>query len=333
MEIPTRKGLRDLIDAGHKGSVSIYMPTHLTPAEAVQDPIRLKNLLRAAESELVGRGRGHVEVRKLFEPAEALLTDDAFWRERSAGLAIFLAPGVFRVLRVPQPLAEAAIVDERFYLVPLLPYLSQEPESTSFYVLAVSQKHVRLMQGDRFGEHVVEVPELPKNLIESLNYWPPERMFQAHLFVRGPSGVRLESVHGQGGASDFGKEEILEYFRLIDKALHPVLRNSKWPLVFAGVDYLFPIYRQANSYAHLAQEHIQGGADRMNERELHDRALRVLQPHFDQAARDTLQHCVQRAGTQQDTCSLPAILHGAIEGRVDTLLLAQERDSGACSIR
>ena len=61
-----------------------------------------------------------------------------------------------------------------------------------------------------------------------------------------------------GGVTDDTKENLLKYFRLIDRGLHDLFEDERAPLVLAGVEYLFPIYREANTYPRLIEEGIPG---------------------------------------------------------------------------
>src|SRR5690606_28401317 len=84
--------LQQLI-AFHGGpAVSIYMPAHrVTTANQIQeDTIRLKNLLREAETRLSQTELRTPEARELLAPAQELIDHVRFWQHQSDGLAIFL---------------------------------------------------------------------------------------------------------------------------------------------------------------------------------------------------------------------------------------------------
>jgi len=51
--------------------------------------------------------------------------------------------------------------------------------------------------------------------------------------------------HGQGADRENVKEDLLQYFQLVDKALHDFNRRAS-PML-AGVNYLPPIYHEANT--------------------------------------------------------------------------------------
>ena len=108
-----------------------------------------------------------------------------------------------------------------------------------------------------------------------------------------------------------------------------MLHNEHIPLVFAGVDYLFPIYRQANTYAHLVDEHISGNQELADDHALHARAIAVLGQRLSAAKSRAVRLCHERAQTDPTTCELASVLVAAHQGRVETLLVDGKRTWGS----
>jgi hypothetical protein len=52
-------------------------------------------------------------------------------------------------------------------------------------------------------------------------------------------------------------------------------------LVLAGVEYYFPIYREANSYPHLVEGVVAGNPEAQTIVDLHQRALGLVAPRFE----------------------------------------------------
>ena len=122
MGLPTVHDLRAL--AGQGGiCVSICMPASSADADPLQSLARLKSQLRSVRSQLRGLGLEAAMVQWILEPAASLLDDDGFWQRQPGGLAIYCAPGFFRVFRSPLPVPELATVAARFQLEPLLSLL------------------------------------------------------------------------------------------------------------------------------------------------------------------------------------------------------------------
>ena len=61
---------------------------------------------------------------------------------------------------------------DRFHLKPLLPLLTGDGR---FYVLAVSQNAVRLLQGTRHSIHEIRPELMPKSFADATHFWGKER--------------------------------------------------------------------------------------------------------------------------------------------------------------
>jgi hypothetical protein len=324
MDLLIRDELRTLID-GHAGShVSIYMPTHQMGEEIQEDPVRLKNLLGQAEEDLSAAGLRTPEAQELLEPALKLVWDGLFWQHQSDGLALFLSAEAFRRYRLPLDFEELVVVSDRFHIKPLLPLLSGDGR---FYVLALSQNEVRLLQGTKYSVSEVDLEGVPGSLAEALQYDDPERRLQFHTGTRTPGGKgeRPAAFHGHGVASaDDPKSYILRYFHRVDEGLQPLLQGEQAPLVLAGVDYLLPLYREANAYPLLVEGGVEGNPERLSAEELHRRAWDLVQPRFLQAQEEAAARYKQLAGggSEQACNDLAVIVPAAYHGRVETLFVA-----------
>jgi hypothetical protein len=315
-----RRTLEELLNFADGPCVTLTLPTHRRKESAAQDPVRLKNLIDAAEALLVEQGLKPGAARSFLEPASALADDQDFWAGRDEGLALYLAKDFFRPLRLPLSVDELALVYGRFHLTPLVPSL--EP-GYDFYVLAVSQHAVRLVKASRFAAAEVRPDGMPENLPAALNLDQPDTTLQWHSGPGWGKGNRAAMYHGQGGASDETKPDVLAYFRQIDAALAPLLAKEKAPLIFAGVDYLLPLYREANTYAHLHHEGIPGNPDRTSVAELHEQGAKLVAPRRDQTRKELLDRCMAQAN-RQGPPTLAEVLRAAYEGRVQTLLVAHD---------
>ena len=299
--------------------VSLYLPTHRTGREMQQDPIRLKNLLRQAEGELASVAIRSTDAAGLLKPARDLLAEPSFWEHASDGLAVFLAPGFVRTYRLPASFQEKCVVSGAFHLKSLLPLLSGDGQ---FYVLALSQKHVRLLQGSRFSVGELEPDGMPGSLKEALWVDDPERVLQYHSGTPSGGGRRDAVYHGQGGAPDVEKSNLLRYFRRVDEALVEFLEGQSAPLVLAGVDHYFPIYREASRYPNLVDGGVKGSPDDLSAAELHDRAWALVEPIFHAEQDKASGRYAEHAGKGKTSETLADIVPAAHHGRVETLFVA-----------
>jgi hypothetical protein len=211
------------------------------------------------------------------------------------------------------------VVGERFHLKPLLPLLSGDGR---FYVLALSQAEVRLFQCTRYSVGEVALESIPGSLAEALRYDDPERQLQFHTGTPTGTGKRAALFHGHGVGTDDTKDNILRYFRQVDRGLRALLGEESAPLVLAGVDYLFPIYREANTYPNLLEKRITGNPEGLTAKELHGQAWKIVEFHFQREQKDAAARYRQFTGTDRASSDLKAIVPAAYHGRVEVLFVA-----------
>ena len=299
--------------------VSIFMPTHRAGAETRQNPIRLRNLLREAEDRLLESDMRAEEVKELLVPAQGVLGNSLFWRCQSDGLAMFISSKMFRCYCLPLGFKELLVATDRFHLKPLLSMLNDD----RFYVLALSQNQVRLLEGSQQSINEVGLEGIPGSLAEALQNDVFGKQIRSHTGASPGSGDRSTMFHGQGAGADVPKKDnILRYFYLLDKGLSELLRNKQAPLVLAGVDYLFPIYREANSYPYLLDEGVSGSPEGLSVDELHKEAWTIVRPCFQKAGQDAVALYRQSVGTGLASSDVKEIVPAACHGRVGSLLVA-----------
>jgi hypothetical protein len=299
--------------------VSLYMPTHRHIPETEQDPIRFKNLLREAEERLIDRGLRPSKVREFLQPAQKLWGDASFWKFQSDGLALFLSPNLFRTYHLPFDFPELLVVTTRFHLKPLLQMLAGDGR---FFILALSQKQVRLLEGTAYNVSEIKLERVPENLAEILGDYDFEKQLQFHSPSTGSLGKQGTIYHGHGVGADDVKDKLFPYFRQIDAGLRELLKGEQSPLVFAGVDYLFPIYKEANSYPHLLEEVIAGNPESLKAEALHQKAWAIVQPVMLKAQQEAKAKYHRLAGTGRASNHLAEIALAAFKGRVESLFVA-----------
>jgi hypothetical protein len=137
----------------------------------------------------------------------------------------------------------------------------------------------------------------------------------------------MAMVSGHGAVADDVKDNLLKYFRLIDRGLRDLLKDDRAPLVLAGVEYLFPIYREACTYPRLMEEGIAGNPKGVSAEGLHRTAQKLVGPFFQKAENDALTQYRQSSGTGLTSADVQEIIPAAAHGRVGSLFVATGRQS------
>lgn len=316
-EILTKNDLLDLIQRRKDTCVSIYLPTHRVGADTQQNQIRFKNQIREAAEKLAASGTRPQEAEALLAQAQDLLRNTPFWKQQSDGLAVFLSPDFFRFFRLPVEFPERVVAAERFYIKPILPLFSM---GGRFFVIALSQNKIRLLQGARNCVSEMDAGGLPKNLAETVKYDVSEKQ------VRSQPAARGSSFHGHGGWTDESKDNLQRYLQQIDRGLRSSLKDERAPLVFAGVEYIFSMYREINSYPQLVEKAITGNPEGLSNEELGRQAWNLVKPFYLKAQDEALAQYRQSAGTGLASGNIAEIVPAACHGRIGLLLAAKGKE-------
>lgn len=327
MSLITQEEMKALVEAPDGVHISLYMPTRVGSDLRDANRIQLRNLVKEATQKLAdwGADATPAEIDEMLRPASDLAAHGRFWGPVGGGLAMFFTPEFSRIYRLPLDFQPEVYVGENFHLTPLLPILASNGR---FYILALSQDKVRLLQGTHYTVDQVDLHEdIPQSLAEAMQWDDPEShlQWQTGTGVTVESGDRAAIFHGHAiSQASEHKTNLLRFFQMIDDGLTDLLGDDVAPLVLAGVDYLLPIYRQANTYEHLVEEEaITGNPEMMSAKELHGLAWEIVEPLFAADEANAADAFKQVQGNGQASSDLADIVTAAHFGRVDTLFTVE----------
>jgi hypothetical protein len=320
----TKKKVLELSEIHSTFCISIYIPTHRAGKETIsgQDAINLKNQLKDIKLKLGQQGMSTQDIEKFIKPVNDLVNETEFWRYQSDGLAIFISDNLFEKYTVPVNFEEYNYVSTEFYLKPLMPLFNGDG---LFYLLTLKIDDVKFYEGTRHSITEIIVDDLvPSKLEDSVGYDYEQKSLQ----FRSQQGNKGEGMfHGHGDSETELKNELVRYFREIDKGLMTILHDDqKPPLVVCCSDSHFPIYQEVNSYQNLFTQYISGNPADKNVVLLHDEAWELLQPYFSKTRQEKLDQFLEFVGTGKSSSEISEILPAAFEGKVDTLFLDKRAD-------
>ncbi len=261
--------------------ISLYVPFVSDATSDAPMRITLKNMLRSAEDQLSQAAVSTAVITALTAPAWTLVESNEFMPVRHEGLALLMANGFFRSYRVPVQYAEQSIgIGKRFNLSPLLEAIRHDER---YFVLLISHKHVRLHEGDQYSLRQLRLTRMAGGVRETLNIDEFPKARELHPVGSATIyGKASEGYHQQYDVTQTDKEMLLEFFRRVDSYLHPFLVQYDRPLILAGVEYLLPIYRQANTYSRLLPRAITGNLERAPHDTIRHKALQVIANSHDE---------------------------------------------------
>jgi hypothetical protein len=302
--------------------LTMFLPLAATGGGDGDNSLHLKRALAAAETKLAKLG---LESTPFLQRVEEIGKDCA----RRDGVAqtaiIYCSANHSSCFGVPDSLPETVLIGESFHVLPLLKTAQSEHE---FYVLALSQKHTRLMHCTHTESQEVELPaSVPRNLFDFNQHAQPDHRLENRS--QGGQQGKPHASHpgvavafGTGSDADQKDEYLYHFYNEIDKQLQAFLRTNPLPLVIAGVDYEIALYHRVSEYPALVPDGVHGSPDGLKGPDLHARALKVLKGYTAERINKALAQ-YEKAGGDRISTTVPEIVKNAFDGRVLYLFLAE----------
>ncbi|GAB4408800.1 MAG: hypothetical protein OHK0021_19130 [Bryobacter sp.] len=309
--------IQELAQAQDALCLTLYMPTHRGGSETLQGPVLWKNLLREAAQSCEAQGEA---VPDWLKALEALAEDYDFWQHQSDGLAVFAHADGISKFRLPFSFSAQATIARGFALRPLLQYRGEDRE---FFLLALSQKTVRLW---RCSQHAEAEVALPGDVVQAWLERVDEKADRELQHHSGGAGNAAAVFHGSGG-SDADKARLRAGLERLDNGLEHLWKTTGLPVVLAAVEALAAAYRGIANYPRFAPQGVNGNPDHAVPAQLRAAAWAFVAADV-AAQRQAEVERWQAAAAHGRGSSDPAELQNAAQqGRLDTLLLNGAPDS------
>lgn len=323
MELISQQEFGKLSQFTNEVCISIFIPTQRAGHEVLEgkNRINLKSKWNEIKQQLEKKGVSAEKIKNIGKPIEELLQDKDFWRHQSDGLAVFSADGFFQKHTLPIHFEEYHYISKEFYIKPLVPILS---ENGRFFILSLQLEDATLYEATQHSIGVVYVEDLiPSTLQERVGFDYKEKALQSRPQRQGEGHTEY---HGHSGADNNRKSEIFRYFRAVDEGLKTVLHKENVPLIVACQDSFFPIYKEANTYQYLFEGEAVGNPSYTDMLELHEKALKIIEPYFEKTKREKLKKFEDLNQTVKTSSSVHDIIPAIVQGKVDTLFLENLED-------
>ena len=322
MDILAMDDLIKLVNINKELFITIYMPTIKKDVEIKQNPIRLKSLLRDAESKLYEMDMRKTEVEKFLAPASDLIDQTKFWQNQSDGLVIFLYPEGINYFRLPIDFKESLTISNKLYVKPLLPLFSGNGQ---FHILAISKNQARLFKGTRQMVKEIELENAPEGVSDVQVDEDPGNVPLTTSHVQSGSGLSYnKSGQGQANQDDYEDNQLSKYLKQVDDVICQIEGKEKIPLVLAGVEYLIPIYKGISKYPNIVDEFIKGNPEILSGEELRSMAWNIVEPIFTEDQKVAEAKFEQFSGQNNKLFStkLNTIIPAAFNGQIESLFIA-----------
>jgi len=313
MEQITRNLLQQLLEPSPGAHITIYMPTYKHSPDSLQNPIRFNNLTKQAKQELLESNQVNHQIKESLAKAAEMVDDADYWMHQKSGLAIFISQSYRLFLRLPLKFPETVIVNQHFYLKPLLPLLTTNGK---YYILTLSAGDIKLYQATRDNIDKLYLGDTPKSLSAYLH--------QSGYDSQTPAKSGTKPTDRITDVSAIPEALLTQFLSQIQKHLQELLSTNTAPLVLAGVKELTTAFRGICHYPHITLASIEGSPDHLSKQDIHQQAWKIVRPLFKQAEKEALGEYHQLKSTGKTANSLEAILPAAFAGRIKTLFVLRD---------
>jgi hypothetical protein len=322
MEVLAKELIQELLSVNQPPCLSLYMTTHRSHPENLQDPIRFQNLVKQLEDSLLEQYSA-IEVKKFLEPYITLNNNSEFWEHTLDGLAVLGSTEIFKVIRLPVVVQELAVVADSFHTKPLRQYLQSVDR---YHVLGLSLHEIRLFEGNRHSLVEVDLPsDFPRNITEALG----DELTGKHTTVAsygGTSGESSDMHHGHGSKKDEVDKDAEKFFRVIAGTIYEnYSKPTGWPLILAALPEHHSLFQKLSKNPLLLQKGINVNPASISIDKLVKLAWEVIEPDYLHKLKDLVKKFEQAKANNSGSDNVKEIVEAAEAGRVDTILIEKDR--------
>jgi hypothetical protein len=322
MKLLTKKLVQDLLATNEQTCLSLYMPTHRSHPDNLQDPIRFKNLLKKMEDSLMKK-YSKEETKEILSPLNEIHGNPEIWNQTLEGLAVFSSGELLEIVNLQIPVEELAIVADSFHTKPLRKYLQS---SDRFHVLALDRHEIKLYEGNRFNLSEIDISAvIPTTIEEALG----AELTDEHITVASYGGAAGESTnmhHGHGSKKDEVDVDTERFFRFASDHIEEYYSKPiGLPLILAALPEHHHVFKKVSKNSRLLPDGIQINPSAVNNEKLADLAWEVMEPTYLKKLNDLAESFGQAKANGIGSNNIKEVAKAATEGRIETLLVESDK--------
>lgn len=308
----------ELAAMGTSPCISIYLSKYSPESSSIPFGVQLQAALQRTRQKLASIepsiSADALELERLQKFAR-----EARWEKERCGLAIFCSRNFVRIFRTPQILSESVHVADNFYILPLLSALTSHPH---FFILALSQNHIRVLRCTDVEVVEADLPaSMPRSVRQAGAFDKPDHDLE-NRSAAGPAGGSGRKIRfGTGSAEEKTEEYIAQFFRIIDHEVNQLYKGEGLPLILAAVDRESALYRKISSYPHLLQGSIHRSPEHVSDATLHRLGLQVLDAEGAVEEARLFEQFIEAQSHGRTLTETSSILTSARLGQINLLLL------------
>jgi hypothetical protein len=303
------------------------MPTvRLGRPQSSENYRTFEGLIQRAEQQLRQGYPAH-KTDTLVHPLRRLLDDQPFWEQPAGGLAVFASPDFFHVQKLDRAVPEHVAVADSFHLKPLI---RAQQFTGKYQVLCLSQRNVRLFEGNQDRLEPVELRNVPRTTGEALSIQINEAVTTD---ASAPTGETRHDAKAKYQTTaekvSVDDNDLEQFFRSVDQALwtnHS--RAAALPIILCALEKYHPLFHSISKNPNLIQEGIVVNPDAVAVERLREEAWRIVEPYYQEQVQRLIESYQMARAKEQGSEDLKQVAEAATFSRVGTLLVDADKHVG-----
>ncbi|MDP4261359.1 MAG: hypothetical protein Q8941_02400 [Bacteroidota bacterium] len=290
--------------------VSVIVPAHRLSPERRTDVTEVKKAIEKA-GQLLQYKYGEKEVEPLVQTMHGLYKTIDFTHNLD-GIGLYVSPHFKLSVKFPFPVEEKVMAGDSFEIRDLLYKINY---SIPYYVLVLTEKHIRLFEGswDELAE--IKDKNFPVDYKDDFEYAKP--VHSAHY-------AGYSQVKGfEKDKSELETIRFRDFFREVDKLLDNYLVNDT-PLLLTGVERELSLFGGITGHARKIAGKITRSFNYSHEKELADIAWPAMYQYFKNEREKLVKEFAEKIGEGLAVTGIQDIWSAAQEGRALKLLVEKD---------
>ncbi|MEK6481833.1 hypothetical protein WJR50_30095 [Catalinimonas sp. 4WD22] len=288
--------------------VSIVIPLEKTLPARNQNEVRIKNMIHRAKTQLTKK---YVK-KDVFDLLIAIehLHEQIDPHHHVEGVGLYVSKHRSQILYFPFPVEEKVLIDDTFEVRNLILNASQ---LFNYWVLVLSNNHTRLLKGKGKSLEEIQDEHFPLKYEEQFEYPGRQKPRMVGSVVYGSEESQLK------------EERQREYFRHVEKLLHPYLMERSCPLFVMGEAWYQPLFSKVIHHAKTISGFIEGNYDHLTAGVLVNKVWSAVEAYQKKEQVSILKDIEEKIGQKRGYISgWKSVLEAAQQGKGARLIVEKD---------
>ncbi|MDI9490306.1 MAG: hypothetical protein GX145_04245 [Clostridiaceae bacterium] len=300
--------------------ISIYLPTSRMLPESQQDAIAFKNLIQDVQLQLQEKYN-----RRVWEPIisklDQLQRDSLFWSHSKDGLAVFADEKIFETFRVPQSFEQKAIVQNNFFIAPLLDITIIQGD----YLIDLSKDRLKIYEIEGTKARVLEQDQIKTSFPDLFDDFDSN----SNVNFGSYKGKTKSTFHGHRARPEEQEKDRQKYFHYIDQQLTKLVKVNEPHVILAGTADTVSQFQHVARGKFYFEKTIEKPFEALNHKEQEQAVTDILKPYIKSLEEAEINNYGFQKSRDKVVFEPEKILEYAEQGQVAQIIISKKYSAKA----